>query len=292
MPRQPISGTGATVRSPSGVAAARPPAPSPSSPLPPSRYRALRARYNALLTTLYERSSLTLREIAALAGRTDRAVQIMVRALGCRPRNAKTCRPGTNVGARRAGPRPPPLNAPATRRTAAAFTAVARELAGSAQAQAACELNHAIVRAELRTARAKTRVMASAARELGHMASAMENTAAARDALAAGPKRKAKSVRADKSSRAPAAAPRPRLPPDIWRVQQRALREQEARMAQAHRAAAASLPSPASGGGLGSGHTPAASPPAPVSGADRRIDAIAARYSAKPRTGPRVRRLW
>ena len=31
------------------------------SPLPPQRYRALRARYNALLVTLYERSSLTLR---------------------------------------------------------------------------------------------------------------------------------------------------------------------------------------------------------------------------------------
>ena len=83
MPRQPTSGAGAAVRSPSG-AAARTPAPSPSSPLPPQRYRALRARYNALLVTLYERTTLTLREIATAAGRTERAMQIRVRALGCR----------------------------------------------------------------------------------------------------------------------------------------------------------------------------------------------------------------
>ena len=128
MSRQPIPGAGAAVRSPSG-AAARTPAPSPSSPLPPQRYRALRARYNALLVTLYERSALTLREIAAVAGCTDRAVQMLVRALGCRPRNAKKCRPGTDVGLRRAGARPPPLNAPAMRRAVAAFAGVARELA-------------------------------------------------------------------------------------------------------------------------------------------------------------------
>ncbi len=78
MPRQPVLAAGAATR-----------APAPPSPLSPQRYRALRARYNALLVTLYERTSLTLREIAVLAGRTDRAVQMLVRALGCRPRNAK-----------------------------------------------------------------------------------------------------------------------------------------------------------------------------------------------------------
>ena len=55
MPRQPIPGVGAAnhcaVRR--GGARAR----VPSSPLPPQRYRALRARYNALIVTLYERST-------------------------------------------------------------------------------------------------------------------------------------------------------------------------------------------------------------------------------------------
>ena len=161
MPRQPALIVGAAT-----------PAPAPSSPLPPQRYRALRARYNALLVTLYERTSLTLREIAALAGRTDRAVQMMVRALGCRPRNARTCRPGTGVGVRRAGPRPPPLNAPATRRAVEAFAGVVRELAASAQARAASEVQRAIARAERRTARTQTRVMAGAARSLRHVAAA------------------------------------------------------------------------------------------------------------------------
>ena len=55
MSRQPLPGAGATAPVPSG-AAARAPAPF-SSPLPPQRYRALRARYNALLVTLYERST-------------------------------------------------------------------------------------------------------------------------------------------------------------------------------------------------------------------------------------------
>ena len=122
-------------------------------PLPPQRYRALRARYNALLVTLYERSSLTLREIAAVAGRTERAMQIRVRALGCRPRDATKCRAGTTLGVRRAGPRPPRLNAPATQRVVAAFADVARELAASADAQAASEAKRATARAARRTAR-------------------------------------------------------------------------------------------------------------------------------------------
>ena len=109
---------------------------------------------------------LTLREIAAVAGCTKRAVQMLVRALGCRPRNARKCRPGTSVGVRRAGPRPPPLNAPAARRVVAAFADVARELAASADAQAASELQRATARAERRAARTQTRVMASAMREL------------------------------------------------------------------------------------------------------------------------------
>ncbi len=141
MPRQPNPGAGTAVRSPSG-AAARAPSPS-SSPLPPQRYRALRARYNALLVTLYERSSLTLREIAAVAGRTARAMQIRVRALGCRPRDATKCRAGTTLGVRRAGPRPPRLNAKATQRVLAAFAGVAREPSASADAQAASEAKRA-----------------------------------------------------------------------------------------------------------------------------------------------------
>ena len=71
--------------------------------IPAAPQRALRARTNALLVTLYERSSLTLREIAALAGRTDRAVQMLVRELGCRPRNAGNRRPGIDRGVRRTG---------------------------------------------------------------------------------------------------------------------------------------------------------------------------------------------
>jgi len=262
MPRQPASGAGAFGRAPSAVTP-RPPAPSSplpslSCPLPPQRYRALRARYNALLVTLYERSTLTLREIAAVAGRTDRAVQITVRALGCRPRNARTCRPGTNVGVRRAGPKPPPLSAAATRRAVADFAGVARELAASAEARAASELQRATARAKRRTARTQTRVMAGTARELTYLAAAMEHTAATQRMVAAKPSRKP----LRKPARNPAKASKPRWRPDMRDVQEQAMRQQEARMWEAHQAA-------------------------------RRAEAAptAERTGAESRTQPRIRRL-
>jgi hypothetical protein len=261
MPRQPTHGAGASGRALSGVAV-RPPAPSPlpslSCPLPPWRYRALRARYNALLVTLYERSTLTLREIAAVAGRTDRAVQITVRALGCRPRNARTCRPGTNVGVRRAGPKPPPPSAAATRRAVADFAGVARELAASAEARAASELQRATARAKRRTARTQSRVMAGTARELTYLAAAMEHTAATQRMVAAKPSRKP----SRKSARNPAKASKPRWRPDMRDVQEQAMRQQEARMWEAHQAA-------------------------------RRAEAapLAERTGAEPQTQPRIRRL-
>jgi hypothetical protein len=257
MPRQPNPGAGASARAPS------------PSPLPPQTYRALRARYNALLVTLYERTSLTLREIAALAGRTDRAVQMLVRALGCAPRNAKTCRPGTDVGPRRAGPRPPPLNARAARRAAAAFAAVAQELAASAKMRAASETQRTVARAERRTARTQARVIAGAARSLRHLAAAMEDAAALRQALAGGRSRA-------KRPKAPKRRPRE----ETWLVQERARREVEARMYEAHRVQdlAASRAKA----------LPASAPPL-ESDLDRRINAIAARYYAEPPAGPRIR---
>jgi hypothetical protein len=235
MPRHP-AGTGD--RAPPG-AAAHASAPSPSFAPSPSRYRALRARYNALLVTLYERSSLTLREIALVAGRTNRAVQVRVRALGCRPRNAKTCRPGTSVGVRRAGPKPPPLNTKATRRVVAAFADVARELAASAQMQAASELQRATARAERRSARTQARVMASAARQLTHLAATMEHVTAAQDALAGRHKHA--------GTRKPAQASKPRSRADAWEAQQRVLRQQQARMSEAHQAADRAKAAPAAG---------------------------------------------
>ena len=266
MPRQPASGAGAFGRAPSAVTP-RPPAPSSplpslSCPLPPQRYRALRARYNALLVTLYERSTLTLREIAAVAGRTDRAVQITVRALGCRPRNARTCRPGTNVGVRRAGPKPPPLSAAATRRAVADFAGVARELAASAEARAASELQRATARAKRRTARTQSRVMAGTARELTYLAAAMEHTAATQRMVAAKPSRKPARKPPSKSARNPAKASKPRWRPDMRDVQEQAMRQQEARMWEAHQAA-------------------------------RRAEAAptAERTGAESRTQPRIRRL-
>ncbi len=255
MSRQPALGAGAAMR-----------APSPSSPLPPQRYRALRARYNALLVTLYERTSLTLREIATLAGRTDRAVQMLVRALGCRPRNAKTCRPGTDVGVRRAGPRPPPLNAPATRRVVEAFADVARELAASARSGWRPRTQRAIARAERRTARTQARVMTSAARSLRHVAAAMEDIAALRQAL----ERRS-------PARKPKAAKRPSRE-ETWLVQERARRAVEARMHEAHRAR-----------DLAARRKAALDAALPDSEADRRINA--ARHGAWPRPQPRIRRL-
>lgn len=264
MSRQPIPGAGAAVRSPCGPAA-RTPAPQPSSPLPPQRYRALRARYNALLVTLYERTSLTLREIGAAAGHTERAVQMLVRALGCRPRNARMCRPGLSLGVRRAGERPPPLNAPAARRVVEAFAGVARALAASAQAQAASELQRATARAKRRAARTQTRVMTSAARQLGHLAVVFENAAAVQDALAGGRKRS----RAGEPAKKPAKSRKPRSQAEMWDAQQRAMREGQAAMYEAHAAAR---------------RAEAAPPAAPTrdADADRRIDAIAERYYTGP----------
>jgi hypothetical protein len=269
MPRHPIAGAGAAVRTPSGAAArASASPPQPSSPLPPQRYRALRARYNALLIVLYERTSLTLREIAAVAGHTERAVQMLARALGCRARHAKKCRPGTNLGARRAGPKPPQLNAPATRRTVAAFASVARELAAYTEARVASDARRATARTMQRTARAQNRVIASAARELGHLAVVIENAAGARHALAAG--RKGKSAHSRAGEAGPAAKRQSRV--EMRDAQERVMREQQARMHAMHAAARA---------------TPAAAAATPPD--DRRIDAIAERYYAE--RGPRVRRL-
>jgi hypothetical protein len=222
--------------------------PAPSCPLPPWRYRALRARYNALLVTLYERTSLTLREIAAVAGRTDRAVQIMVRALGCRPRNARTCRPGTDVGVRRAGPKPPPLSAAATQRAVADFASVARELAASAEARVASDLQRATARAKRRAASAQTRTLTGTARRLAHLATVMEHMGVTRRMLA--------TESLQKSSRKPAKTAKPAKPSraDMQRAQERALREQEARMwqaHQAHRTEAAPLASPLGADGAG-----------------------------------------
>src|SRR4029079_14731683 len=97
-----------------------------------------------------------------------RAVQMLVRALGCRPRYAGKGRCGATTGARRPAASPPPLNAPAVRRVVAAFENVARELAGFTDAQASSELQRASARAKRRTMRAQRRVMASAMRELSH----------------------------------------------------------------------------------------------------------------------------
>jgi hypothetical protein len=274
MPRQPNAGAGAAVRSPSG-AAARAAAPSPSS-LPPERYRALRARYNALLATLYERTSLTQREIAAAAGRTERAVQVQVRRLGCLPRNARMCRPGTDVGPRRAGERLPPLNGPATRRTVEALAAVARELAASAQARSADDLQRATVRATHRSAQAQRTVMTSAARRLSQVAAAMESTAAARETLAAPPKRKA--------GRSGAAKPARDGKPPWWanrhRIQERARYQMEAAVYDAHarrRAEQAERLAAAS---------------ARDAEADRRIDRAAERFEAEQQQRrPRIRGL-
>lgn len=282
MPRQPKSGAGAADRAPSG-AAARAPAPSSASlPTSPQRYRALRARYNALLVTLYERSTLTVREIAFIAGRTNRAVQMLVREIGCRPRNARNCRPGTDVGVRREGPKLAPLNAPATRRVAAAFADVARALAASTETRAADELQRATVRAQWRTARTQARVMTSTARQLTYLASAMEHARATQDALARQARREAKHRAARKP--APRAAKPPRF--ELWQL--------EARISEAHiaadRAKAAAVAAAA------------AEPPLDPE-FERRINATAARYEAEARRaqqerqdaearrGPRIRQL-
>jgi hypothetical protein len=263
------AGVGAVVRSPSGDAALAPSP--PSSPLSPQRYRALRARYNALLVTLYERTSLTRREIAALAGRTDRAVTMQVRALGCRPRNAKACRPGTNVGVRRRGRRLPPLSVAATRRAAEAFAEVARELAASAEARLAFEFERATERAQRRVERTRLRMLADTARSVRHLAATMETTSAMRRAHAAGEKR----LLARDSSR----ASRPRSRPDFSLAQERTQREQTAAMYEAHEAVRRAKAAAA------------AAAPARQADADQRINEIAERTDAGARQGPRIRRL-
>ena len=254
MPRQPNPGAGASAHAPS------------PSPLPPQSYRALRARYNALLVTLYERTGLTLRETAALAGRTDRAVQMLVRELRCRPRNARTCRPGTNVGVRHAGERPPPLNAPAARRLAEDFADVARELAASAQRRAASETQRAVARAKRRTARTQLRVITVTERSLRHVAAAMEDLAAVQQTLTGG--RKAGRLRAKRPQQRPQ-PPKRRSREEWWLVQERVRREVEARMYEAHEVARRAKA--------------ASEAPPPESDLDRRINAIAARYDAEPR---------
>ena len=246
-----------------------------ASPLPPQRYRALRARYNALLIMLYERSALTTLEIATAAGRTERGIQVRVRALGCMLRDTRKGRPGISRGVRRPGPRPPPLNAPATRRVVAAFTAVARELAASADARVASDMERAVGYTVRRAASTQTRVIASAARELRHYAVAIEHLSAAQDLLPAGPTSKAGHTRAGKLKPAPKRPSRA----ELQRAEERGRRQQQARMYDAHDAARQSKQA-----------APAAAAP-PPDPADQRINAIAERYYARRRTEPRIRGL-
>jgi hypothetical protein len=156
----------------------------------------------------------------------------------------------------------------------AAFAGVTRELAASAEARAAFELQSATARAERRTARTRTRVLTSAARELSQLAAVFEHAAAAQHALAAGAKREAGRSRAVKSADAP--TPRPRK--EMRDLQQRLMRQQQAQMHEAH--AAARRPEVA----------PSVATTRPAE-ADRRIDEVAERFHAGARRQPRIRGL-
>jgi len=119
--------------------------------------------------------------------------------------------------------------------------------------------------------------MASAMRELSHLAVVIENAAAAKEALASGGRRNAKHSRAGRPGKRPGWP----SPEEMFEIQQRGRREQEMVMHQAHEAAraakaAALAPTPE---------------PEPVSEEARRINAIAESFYAGHRRGPRIRGL-
>ena len=279
MSRQPIAGAGAAVRSPSG-AAARAPAPIAVIPAPAAALsRAAGALQRAAGHALRAHEPDAARDRGGSRAAPTAPCRCMVRALGCRPRNAKTCRPGTDVGLRRAGPRPPPLNAPATRRVVAAFAGVARELAASAR-----DAGGLRAATRHRARRAAHRAHADPRdRRRGAGAHASRGRDGGRGGDAACARGRAQ-AQGQVLSRAQASRPPRRRSRDrgrtLWRAQERVLREQEARMWQAHQAADRAKAAPA------------AAPPALDPDVDRRIDEIAERHDAEPRQRPRIRRLW
>ncbi len=112
--------------------------------------------------------------------------------------------------------------------------------------------------------------MASAARQLGHLAKTMEHASAAGEALA----REATRSRARK----PDATPKRFTPAQAWLANQRILGEQ-AQIRQAHEEAARQA------------EAAVTSAPTAEEDFERRLDALAARIRPRPRPGPRVRCL-
>lgn len=128
-------------------------------PLPyASRYRHLRARYNAALVLVYERTALPVTEIARIAGVSLRATYCLLRKLGARARQPHMCRPGVSVGPRRSGPAPKPLGSAEARRAISAFREAVRRMRADRHARAGEELRRATEWAQHRVARAAQRV--------------------------------------------------------------------------------------------------------------------------------------
>ncbi len=250
-----------------------------------SRYRQLRAEFNAALVTLYERTALPVLDIAAIAGRTDRAIYWVLRKLGAQARRPDMCRPGVPLRLRRrVGPPPQPLDAESYRQAVADFQLVVQRLREDAKARHAADLHRATDRAAHRTAQTRHRMLLADARSLRHPAAAREVDAAAGAEL--------KPRAATRPRRQPSS--RPRLRPEWAFAEQRVLRQQNMRMMEAHAAkreaeekARAAAPPP-----------PPPLPPLVVPPVDpekaRRINEIAERYYARAEEekGPRIRKLW
>ena len=136
-------------------------------------YRALRARYNAALLTLYERTALPVDDIAGIAGVTVRVVQMMLCELGARARHAKSCRPGVKLRLQR-GPRPRRPGKAAARRAVTAFRAVARLLRAEALARRRREFERAVIRARRAADRALRRSQLTTAHSVRYLATTVE----------------------------------------------------------------------------------------------------------------------
>ena len=284
MSHRPAAGAGARAGAPDpaplpDAAPDAAPAMAPNTAPLASPYRQLRAQFDAALVTLYERTALTVRAIARLAGRTDRDIYLHVRRLGCRPHNAKTCRPGLDHGVRRAGPAAPPLDAQAAAAAHEAFGAVAQRLAALADLRLADDLHCATATAQRRTLRTVRRKLVRDARSLQHLACAFDDLAAVRARLEAPakPPRKLKPARKPKRPSGP-------TPEEerVWRLQwMRQIDAHDAKR-QAERAARAAKPAP-----------PPVEVPVLDAETERRINEIAEQYYARAQDkGPRVRKLW
>lgn len=127
-----------------------------------------------LIARLYEHSLVPVREIARLAGITERNVYATVRRLGCRPRMRTAPGGGRRVALDYEGTPPAMLDEAAVAQAVAAWTAAAERQRADAHARVEIRKGKAAAWRRVRAREAEARVLTTVARAVRDLAAAGE----------------------------------------------------------------------------------------------------------------------